>query len=635
MRRPLLALLLLLFGLALPAHADERILAYQSAIRVRADGAMEVTETIQVRAENRAIRHGIYRDFPTDYRDRFGNRVRVDFAVSGALLDGRSEPWHTTREGNGVRVYLGSRDRLLSPGVHRYALSYRTSRQLGMFADHDELYWNVTGNGWAFPIDRATARISLPPGIPAAKIRTAAYTGPRGARGHAWEARVEEDGTVRFATTAPLGKAEGLTIVVAWPKGFVAAPTRAEQAAFLLRDNRDWVTALVGLTLLCGYFLVAWSLVGRDPAAGVIIPLYASPAGLSPAALRFIERMGYDHKAFAAALVNLAVKGAVVIREEDGSFTLERTDRAATDPAAGEQALLNTLFPAGATSLTLRQANHVVIGKALKAHEASLRRDYQKRFFLTNRRWLVPGAILSLLGFASILLTLPDSGRLAAGAFMALWLSIWSIGVIALGHKAWTAWRGVRGGRGLLGALFLSAFCLPFFAGEIAGIWVLAREGSPALPAFLVTAIALNLLFFQLLKAPTRAGRRLLDQVAGFRQYLDLAEKDDLNLQYPLEQTPETFERFLPFALALDVEQRWTERFAEILRDPGGSGRSYRPGWYQGSGWGHHGPTSFSHALGGSLAGAVAASASAPGSSSGMGGGSSGGGGGGGGGGGW
>ena len=146
-----------------------------------------------------------------------------------------------------------------------------------------------------------------------------------------------------------------------------------------------------------------------------------------------------------------------------------------------------------------------------------------------------------------------------------------------------------------------------------------------------------NLVFYHLLKAPTRLGRRVMDQIEGFADYLSVAEKDRMNLLNPPERTPELFERFLPYALALGVEQAWSEQFSDVLTQAGqaegGRRGQYSPRWYSG---GHHhgGFGDLASSLGGGLAGAVSAASTAPGSSSGFGGGG-GSGGGGGGGGGW
>ena len=146
-RALLVATFALLTALPLQARVQERILSYDSTVAVNADGSMDVEERIRVRAEGEAIRRGIYRDFPTRYRDRHGNRVVVDFTVKDVLRDGRPEPWFTERQSNGVRLNTGNDDFLPVPAEYTYTLRYRTSRQLGFFEDHDELYWNAIGTG--------------------------------------------------------------------------------------------------------------------------------------------------------------------------------------------------------------------------------------------------------------------------------------------------------------------------------------------------------------------------------------------------------------------------------------------------------------------------------------------------------
>jgi uncharacterized membrane protein YgcG len=637
MIRHWLLLLLLLLGTLSHALAEERILDYHSDIEVIANGALQVTETIRVHSEKRQIKRGIYRDFPTVYRDRFGNHVQVGFEVVDVKRDGRTEDWHTQSIKDGVRVYIGNKDVYLDSGDYTYQLSYRTNRQLGFFADHDELYWNVTGNFWSFPIDAASARVVLPPGIPRERLVPEAYTGPRGAQGQDYRANIDYDGSVHFAATRVLSKGEGLTIVVAWPKGYVVEPTRSEKVNAFFHDNRSWVVLLAGLCVLLVYYLLAWVMVGRDPQAGVIITRYEPPPGVSPAAARFVERMGYDHKAFAAALVNLAVKGLVEITEVDDEYTLKRTAKDPDNLSAGEKVILKHLFrKQKGASITLEQGQHATIRKALKAHEAALRYNSEKLYFLRNRAWLVPGIIASLMLFAVVVYSLPNQEIKISGLFLSIWLSFWTLGVFALGNKVWHAWRTIHSPAETIGAIFITLFSIPFFAAEVFVFIMLGAQISAAIPVVLLSAIAINILFHYLLKAPTRAGRQLLDQLAGFREFLDVAEREEMNFRNPPEKTPELFERYLPYALALGVEQQWMERFAGLFLRLEATGEQYQPGWYHGQNWQLHDFGSFSHSIGDSLGSAVASSSAAPGSSSGMGGGgSSGGGGGGGGGGGW
>ncbi|MEE4279373.1 MAG: DUF2207 domain-containing protein, partial [Halieaceae bacterium] len=133
--------LTLLLSIALPglAQDEERIIRYHSELRILSDASLLVNETIEVRSNQERIRRGIYRDFPTRYRDRFGNRVVIDFEPIEVLRDGQPEPWFTERMGNGIRINTGNDDFLPGPGSYTFSIRYRTRRQLGFFENHDEL----------------------------------------------------------------------------------------------------------------------------------------------------------------------------------------------------------------------------------------------------------------------------------------------------------------------------------------------------------------------------------------------------------------------------------------------------------------------------------------------------------------
>ena len=616
-------------------HADERILSFQSAIRIHKDSSMDVTETITVRAERKKIKRGIFRDFPTRYRDRFGNNYQVGFTIINVQRDGRSEEYHTASRSNGIRIYFGSKDHRLAPGVHTYTFSYRTNRQLGFFDQHDELYWNVTGNDWDFPIDRASASISLPGTVADGRVTAEAYTGKQGSREQAYTASTRAGAAVYLEAGRPLGRREGFTIVVGWPKGLVVEPTAKDKLMYLFNDNRHLFFACIGLAVVLAYYLVIWRLVGRDPEAGLIIARYEPPDKFSPASLRYIEKMGYDDTCFAAAVINLAVKGYLTIREYDKEYTLQKTGRN-VKMAAGESALVKKLFRDG-DSIRLKQANHVRLKNALKAHEASLERDYEKKYFITNIGYFITGVILTLVVLLISMTQMPRMTDMGAGVFMTIWLSIWTIAVFSLCANAVRAWRHVNGlitAGGAISATFMAGAFLFF---EIMALGMFVQLGAWSMLIMVVTAALINWLFFELLKAPTLAGRRLLDRIDGFRRYIDIAEKHDLDYKHPKGRCPELFEAYLPYALALGVEQKWGEQFADVLvKATAAGGTAYHPSWYQGSNWDNYHIGDFSSSLGSSFAGAIASASSAPGSGSGGGGGGfSGGGGGGGGGGGW
>ena len=182
----------------------------------------------------------------------------------------------------------------------------------------------------------------------------------------------------------------------------------------------------------------------------------------------------------------------------------------------------------------------------------------------------------------------------------------------------------------------MTLFAIPFVAGELAAIGMLIYFSSITVAVIWITAIFIDLLFYHLLKAPTRAGRKIMDKIEGFKMYLSVAEGERLNILNPPEKTPELFEKYLPYALALDVEQAWAEKFSNVFKEIAQSGREYHPVWYSGRAWRSLEAKNFTSALSSSFSNAISSSSIAPGSSSGSGGGGfSGGGGGGGGGGGW
>lgn len=631
--RRLLALTLLL--LSTSAVAEERIRVFHSDITVLEDGSMKVAERIEVNAEGNKIKRGIYRDFPTRYEDRFGNNYRVGFEIIGVYRNGTSEPFHTETLSNGIRIYIGSKNIYLNRGVYIYRIVYKTSRQLGFFEKHDELYWNVTGNDWDFTIERATARVRLPGSIPSGSITAEAYTGPAGSKAQDYTSRVDSDGAVFFSTTRPLPPKHGLTIVVGWPKGIVTEPTSSEKMQYLFRDNRHLLVATVGMAILLLYYGFVWRRVGRDPEAGVIIPRYEPPKGYSPASMRYIEQMGYDKTCFASAIINLAVKGYLKIEEDrDKDYVLTKTGED-VEMAPGGKALVKNLFGT-AGRIVLRQSNHATISKALEAHQESLERNYEKLYFLTNTGYFSIGVILTIGILLATFIARPDPVNPAA-LFMLLWLTFWSLGVIMIVKQAANAWlRAKRNFIALFPAVFLTLFALPFVGAEVFVAYQLIVLTSWSLAGVVLVAVLINWLFYELLKAPTLAGRKLLDKIEGFKRYIDLAEKHELDYKHPKGRCPELFEAYLPYALALGVEQKWGEQFADVLAKAGTAGQAYSPRWYYGSDWNSNNIGDFSSSLGSSFASAVASSSMAPGSSSGGGGGGfSGGGGGGGGGGGW
>ncbi len=579
MRRTLrassIALCLIAAGSAALAQEGERILEYVVELNLNASGALDVAEQISVRAEGDQIRRGIFRDFPTRYRDRYGNNVVVGFDVQSVQRDGVAEPWFTERRPNGVRVNTGNDNYLPRlPAEYRYTLRYRTTRQVGFFADHDELYFNAIGTGWNFAIERARVEVRLPEPVPIERIDAEGYTGPQGAQGSNYTASVTGPGVARWGLNAPLSPHEGLTIVLSFPKGIIAEPTQTERMGWLLADNRGVLAALAGFALLLVYVVRRWRQVGRDPQRGVVIARYEPPEGRSPAELRYLTRRRYDMRCFTSDLLTAAVDGGVSIEREErfllgDRWQIQRTAGSGEGRFPSVTALLEPLFSKGADAVELTKKNATRLMGACQAHAKSLSKRLQGSHFKRNVGSVV---IAVAIGVATAVVAFAISGS----------------------------------------------------------------GGAPLIIAVVVLMVLVVVLFAYLVQAPTLDGRKLLDEIEGLKLYLSVAERDELaSMQGPGAPPPldaERYEALLPYAVALDVEEAWTQKFTVAVGAAAAAAATARMAWYHGARPGDLG--GLVKAVSSGLSSSIASAATPPGSSSGRGGGGSSGGGGGGGGGG-
>ncbi|MDR2856315.1 MAG: DUF2207 domain-containing protein, partial [Novosphingobium sp.] len=431
-----------------------------------------------------------------------------------------------------------------------------------------------------------------------------------------------------------LGSNEGLTVSVAWPKGVIARPGPRTQAWLRLTDRAGYITGGFGLLILLAFYLTAWLRVGRDPPAGTIVPLFTPPDGLSAAAMRYIVRMGMDDRTFAAALVDLGVRGRLRLVEGKkplfgrAPMTIERNAAGApaSDASTTEDRMLDRLLLGSGRTITMTQENYKAFQRARTELETGFRTAYEDRLFVTNRRWALHGmalfSVVLCVTLSVILRSVPGS---ALFFYVALIVALFlAVGFIPRWFAAPLAARlqAIGDSIVLVGGGLLAFLLLPMAIGN-----ALDEAWALAIP---LLALPVAVTAFRWVEAPTRQGREVLDRIAGFRQYLSIAEEDRLARLNPPEKTPELFERYLPYAIALHVENAWADRFTGVLAAAQQAGTAMA--WYSGhnSPWTQTG--AFVGSVGSALSSSVASASSSPSSS---GGGSSGGGGGGGGGGGW
>jgi hypothetical protein len=466
---------------------------------------------------------------------------------------------------------------------------------------------------------------------------------------------VDKNNQAQFTTTKPLEVHDGLTIVVTFPKGHIQPPTSQAHITTWFSDNRTWFSALACLLLLGMYYTISWRLVGRDPQPGTIIPLFAPPQGLSPAAIRYIRRMGdFDEKTFTAAVLSLAVKGYVTIKEFDTSYTLTRVDKpletlhqqAPTPLTPDELALFTTLFVE--PSIKVIPSKYKIFQSACRQTADVLKAKWGAgEFFSKNALFTWVGVLFSFLLAVAVIAIMLQPGSVepfvfwrASGDINAAYIVGSVFALVGTGlmfciavpmcrrsRTSLTSMFATGGCGQVLTGIFLVLFSLPFM---LMGFFVVF-VASVSYFIFFVGALLLNAIFWPLMRAYTVSGRTVLDEIEGFRLFLTVTAPE----QFPTPPTAELFEAYLPYAVALDVEEQWSERFTQALAQTGSQTRSYHPGLYTGAMWSDIGGTAaFAGVLSTTLTSAISSSSTAPGSSSGSGG-SSGGGGGGGGGGGW
>lgn len=612
-----------------PAH--EQISTFDSNILVNTDASINVTEKITVYAAGQTIKRGLVRTLPKAYRDSYGINRRNSYELQSVLVNGAKSPYHIRQDRKNFSIYVGHKDHYLAPGWYEYTFKYKVINAVNFLKDGDELYWNATGNDWKFPILQANAKVTLPPGVKMTYFR--AYTGRVGEKGMSYTPEQLGPDIIVFTTTEPLPPGSGLTVAIAWPKGIVQQPGLIKRMNTHLDLNKGSyiVIELTIITLL--YFLLVWEMYGQDPDKGPIFPRFAPPENITPMFARFLLRMGYDRKILTTALVWLASRGFISIHVDDDSvYTLKKV-KEPKHPASEEEALLlSKLFTLGST-VTLKPENRSTVNKFKSALKKLLNENNLGYYFVTNTKFIFPGIALFL--FAALTTVIYSNNPEEAG-FSIIWLSVWTAGTYFLLYQAWASFkRAKRLGtlKSILATIGASIFAIPFLLGEVAGIYSLGQSIPIFTIPFLFLIAAMIAIFYILMKQPTVVGRKLMDEIEGFQMFLSTTEGYRLKSYEPPEMTEELYEKYLPYAIALDVENRWGERLDRMLAVAGKAPDAYQPRWYSGPRWTTSSPVAFSNAFSAGLGGALASTSVS--SSASGGGGFSGGGGGGGGGGGW
>ncbi len=503
----------ILFVLPQPALARQIVVQHFDAhITVSADGTVDVTETID--AQFTGAWHGIYRTIPVEYTSPEGfNYTLLLDQIQATDSDGHTLKFEQNGDGRYTkfRIYVpGAEDATRTILFH-----YRVLNAIRFLDDHDELYWNVTGDEWDLPIELASASITLPAGVTG--VRAAACTGAVGSRGDDAQVTISDSG-VDVHTTRPLSYRQGLTVAVGFDKGAVHPPSAATLFARTARSNSPLFIPVIAFF---GMLWVWWTR-GRDAEHGAITVQYEPPDQLSPGECGTLVDNSADMRDITATLVDLAVKGYLTIEQKDEShllglthsktysFHLKKpaTEWGGTRPHENE--MLTALFDGGAkTDVNLA--------------------DLQNHFY--THLPVIRDRIFDALMNDGYYLHRPDTVRAA-----------YLVGGICVGIF-----------------LVFGSSVIASMTGIARLPWILAGIGT--------TAAISGVGYF--MSGRTLTGSQTREKVLGFEEFLGRVEKDRIER---IEKTPELFEKYLPYAMALRVEKKWVAAFAGMALQP--------PQWY-------------------------------------------------------
>jgi len=515
----LLGALFLLACVPTPAQRSYEVTDFNAEILITPDSSTDITENITFRFTGGPW-HGVYRDIPIQYQGPGGLNYSYFLTLKSIEEDGVALRFEssTIKQYRHLKIFIPNADN----SSHTVSIHYIIPDAVRFFSDHDEFFWNITGNYWDAPIRQASAHIVFPPDIK--NLRTRVFTGALGSR--AQNATVDVVGTgVDVKTNASLPPHEGLTIAIACDKGVLREPTGFDTFLLYLRSNWALVIPVLAFPLMLWW----WWTRGRDPALRPIAAQYQPPEQLSPGEIGTLIDNSVDMRDITATIVDLAVRGYLVIEERDVSHLLGLTHskdysfhlkKPATDWASlkpHEQQLLSGIFDQGVVDETVSLSS-------------------LKNKFYTNISPMKSQIFAALVG-RGYYRKRPDSVR--SGYFMF----------------------------GVLTAVFL--------------IWggnMYAKNSGMAPLSFIVAGVLTGAIiagFGWFMSARTIPGARALEQLLGFKDFLEHVESDRFNRMI---KTPEMFEKFLPFAMALGVEKNWSKAFQGIYTQP--------PQWYQGGTFG-------------------------------------------------
>jgi uncharacterized membrane protein len=502
---------LLVLVVSLPAWArNYHISKFNSTIHVEEDGSARIEE--QITFVFSGTYQGVYRDIPIDYPGPSGSNYTL-FIKVGAITDDSGEKLKVEKKTSGGFLHL----KIYVPGAtdatRTVNIEYTVANGTRFFEDHDEFYWNVTGNDWPVPIEEATSIIYFPTEA-SGKLRAQASEGVYGSNQRAIAS--VEGPSASFATTGSLPMRGGLTADVYIEKGVLHQPGALARFFRFVRSNPVLTLPLWAFAVM----FPMWWLKGRDPDPGMsVAPMYEPPEKMGPAEVGTLIDGSVDPRDITSVLVDLAVRGYLKIVEtqhkgflsstKDYEFHLIKNRDQWNDLTDYERAMMDSVFSGGEVTLLSSLRNHFYTALPM-----------------------IKSEIMSALKAKGMYTVDPDSAN-----------GYWGMGFLMV--------------------------LLPYAAGQVLG-WADFLSSVPLAIVCGLIALAIIVIIGKQLTATSLKGARTRVQIQGFQEFMNRVDSDRLK-----RMPPDTFEKFLPYAMALGVEHHWAKAFEGIIQNP--------PTWYQSS----------------------------------------------------